>query len=338
MLKTCLSLLLLGSYFSNAQTLGEDILNLVDDAVWYADKYVTPATDGAVYMASSGWMVSPKKRKPWEFTLGIHNNLFLSPQKDKNFQISNSDFKFFSIKNATTATVPSSIGDNTYVELIGTLHLGGTDTESIRTTTPEGVNQEVTYYAYIQGALSLGYGTEVIAKYCPKIHLEHADFQVYGAGLQHNIDQYFPRLQKHKFNLAALVFYSYEELENTFLTIKSDEVNFGINNILGKIDTYQFQINASKEFKKFEFMGGMMLNISDFKYYLDGEDGNIPFKFNELSFKEYLNQQMEKNYKTKTNFIGEVSSRYNLYKGLYVQSVFGFGKFINGNFSVQYQF
>jgi hypothetical protein len=338
MLKIVIFLFCFLTSFLKAQTLGQDILNLVDDAVWYADKYVTPATDGAVYMTSSGWMITPQKKEPWKFTISLHNNVISTPKTDRNFTIKNSDFKFFTIKDRTSATVPSSVGNNHYETLEGFLHIDATTTEKITATTPEGVNQNLTYYAYLQGSFSIGYGIEFLLKYSPKIHLEHADYQVYGFGIQHNLDQYIPYFKNKKINIAILGIYSYEELKNTFLTIKSKEVNFGINSILGKIYTYQFQLNASKQYKKFEFMGGIIANSSDFEYFLGGEDSTISMQFDGLNFKEYLNKQMEKNYKTHSNILGEVSARYNLYKGLYAQSVFGFGKFINGNFSVQYQF
>ena len=90
----------------------------LNDAVLYSDKYITPATDAAVYQASSGWMTSPKKRKLFDVPLAINTNVFFVPHRDRSFQINKSDFSFFSIQNAngenvTSATVPTALGSDT---------------------------------------------------------------------------------------------------------------------------------------------------------------------------------------------------------------------------------
>jgi hypothetical protein len=41
----------------------EDIGHLLNDAIFFSNQYITPATDAAVYQAASGWMTSPKKTK-----------------------------------------------------------------------------------------------------------------------------------------------------------------------------------------------------------------------------------------------------------------------------------
>ena len=48
-------------------------------------------------------------------------------------------------------------------------------------------------------------------------------------------------------------------------------------------------------------------------------------------------QHIKDIYKTKTNYLGEVSCRYKINK-VFLQSTFAFGKFVNSNFAVQYEF
>jgi len=52
---------------------------------------------------------------------------------------------------------------------------------------------------------------------------------------------------------------------------------------------------------------------------------------------QVLNKRLEEIYKTKTNFMGEISGRYQISK-IYLQSTIAFGKFVNTNLSVQYEF
>lgn len=307
----------------------QDVANLLNDALFYSDKYITPATDAAVYQAASGWVTSPKKRKLWDVTLSLHSNVFFVPKRDRTFEIKNSDFSFFQIEGAESATVPTALGNDSQVYLVGDL-----DGEEIRLKTPEGVNQETIFYPFLQGSVALWYGTEVVVKYSPKTKLKRGDYQVYGFGLKHNFSQYFENLGANKIHFSGLIAYSKEDISFDFVSIPTQYGSLGINELNGLVDTWQFQLNGSKEFGNFELMGGVMVNTSDFKYIVGGEKGEIE---DIIPLQDILNMKLEEIYKTKTNVIGEISGRYRINK-VFLQSVVGFGKFVNTNFSIQYEF
>jgi hypothetical protein len=81
-------------------------------------------------------------------------------------------------------------------------------------------------------------------------------------------------------------------------------------------------------------MSAMITNTSDFKYEIGGPKGQIEEL---IPFQSLVNKKLEEIYKTKTNFIGELSGRYQISK-FYVQTSVAFGKFANSNFSIQYEF
>ena len=307
---------------------------LLNDAIFYCDRYITPASDASIYQASSGWVTSPKKRKLWEVTLGFNNNVFFVPKSDREFNIKNSDFTFFSIYDAnwapvTSATVPSALGTNQQYNLNG--YVGA---NQVYLQTPQGVNSEQVFYSHFTGSVALWYGTELIVKYSPVTKLKSGNYQVYGYGLKHNIDQYFKSLIQKKINLSGLVCYSNENLSFDFIApVSNNGLELGINEINGLVDTWQFQFNVSKEFKRFEIMGGIIANKSDIKYKFIGD---VP-PGQAIPFQEVFNEKIKDIYKTKTNYLGEVSCRYKINK-VFLQSTFAFGKFVNSNFAVQYEF
>lgn len=314
--------------FSQPQQELEDLGNLINDALFFSNKYFTPAADAAIYQATSGWVSSPKKRKLWDVTLGIHFNAFLVPTKDRQFVINNSDFTFFNIENASSATVPTALGNNDQVNFIGLL---GTTPVSLKT--PEGVNEEVVLYQHFSGSVSLWYGTELVVKYAPQTKLKKGDYQVYGFGFKHNFDQYFKALQTKKINLAGLVCYSNEDISFDFIDPQTSIGSLGINRISGLVNTLQLQFNASKEYKRFEISTGIIVNVSDIKYQFTGD---IPPN-QAIPTQSLFNERLKEIYKTKTNFLGEVSCRYKINK-MYLQSTFAFGKFVNSNIALQYEF
>lgn len=329
MKKYILIILFAQSTFSQTEDFLNDLGFFIKDAIYYSDKFITPATDAAVYQASSGWVSTVKKRKLWDFSLGIHSNIFFVPKSDRTFQLNNSDLSFFTLENANSATVPTALGNNEQYNLTG--DLGGTP---ISIETPQGINQELVFYPHFNASLAVWKGTEVLFKISPYTKLKRSEYQVYGLGLKHNIDQYFKYLQKRKINLSTLFSYSNEEIKFEFIDVTTDFGSLGINQLSGLVDSYQFQINASKEYKKVELIAGIIANTSNFKYILTGETGSIEAI---LPVQQILNKSLEDIYKTKTNVLGEVSCRYQISK-VYLQSTIAFGKFVNSNFALQYEF
>ena len=330
-------LLLLVSNISFSQTPQEleAFGRLLNDAIFYCDKYITPVSDAAIYQASSGWVTSPKKRKLWEVTLGFNNNVFFVPKADREFEIKNSDFTFFSIYTepdwtpVSSATVPTALGTNQQYNLNG--YIGN---DQVFFQTPQGVNAEQVYYSHFTGSVAIWYGTELILKYSPVTKLKSGNYQVFGYGLKHNIDQYFNLLLKNKINMSGLVCFSNENISFGFITPSlSNGPDLGIDEINGLVDTWQFQYNVSKEFKRFEIMAGIIANVSDIKYKFIGD---VP-PGQAIPFQSVFNEKIKEIYKTKTNYLGEVSCRYKINK-VFLQSTFAFGKFVNSNFAVQYEF
>lgn len=331
--RTCLAVGLLWGCTVKAQLTDATAIefnNLINDAVFFTDLYITPATDAAVYQAASGWIVTPQKRKLWDYTIGLNVNSFIVPQSDRTFTVSDSDFSFFTIDGATSATTPSALGDDQFVTLNGELN-----GQPIVLKSPEGIDRTTVVYPYVQGSVGLLYGTELVMKYAPKTTLKHVVYQVYGAGLKHNLSQYFRNVEKHNVHFAALLAYSKEDISVGFLDVQTEAYgNLGLNSLNSVIDTWQFQVNGSKVFKALELSAGFIVNTSDFEYAIDGKKGDIE-QF--IPLRQILNSRLYAIRKTKWNYIGEFSTRYN-FKPFLVQATFAFGKFVNSNLALQYEF
>jgi len=307
----------------------EQIGYLLEDALLYSKQYLIPATDGAVYQASSAWMNSAKKKKDWEINVGLHGNTFKVPNSDRSFIINNSDFKFLQLEGgATSAEVPTALGNDDTFYLVGDL-----DGDQVRLKTPKGVNQEYITYPYLDFSFALPSGTEVIGRFSTKTKLKRGDYQVYGFGVKHNLSQYFPKLESKKINVSAMSFYSNEDISFDFLDVNTAYGNLGINNLNGIVDTYHYQLSVSKEINRFEILGSFIVNTSDFNYIVSGEKGSIE---NTLPVQQIINQLLDTIQKRKTNYIGEVAVNYNL-SDFNIMTAFAFGKFINFNVGVSYK-
>lgn len=336
MRKVCVSIGLLGLLFLSdakvmAQNQGIDpaIGNLIQDAIYFTDLYISPAADAAVYQAASSWVNTPQKAKLWDFTLGLHVNTFFVPQSDRSFRLNNSDLSFFQIEGQDTALTPTALGSDEYVNLSGVL---GDSEVSLKS--PEGVDREVIIYPYLQGSLGIGFGTEAIVKFSPKITLKNVAYQVYGIGFKHSLSQYFQKIEDKNYYLSALVAYAKEDLTVNFLDIETQYGNLGFNALNSLIDTWQFQLNGSKKWNRVEVITGFIANTSDFEYTVKGEKGAIE---EIIPLQDVLNGELRSIARTKVNYIGEISGRYD-FKHFFVQTTVAFGKFVNSNVSLQYKF
>lgn len=315
--------------FAQSPEIDPAIGDLIKDAIYFTDLYVTPAADAAVYQAASSWVNTPQKAKLWDFTLGVHVNAFVVPKSDRSFRLNNSDLSFFQIEGQDSALTPTALGSDEFVNLKGTL--GGSD---ISLKSPEGVDRDVVVYPYLQGSLGVGFGTEVVAKVSLEINLKNVSYQVYGVGLKHSLSQYFQKIEDKNFFISALVAYAREDLTVNFLDVETQYGNLGFNALNSLIDTYQFQINGSKKWNKFELSSGMITNISSFEYKVKGKKGAIE---EILPLQDVLNNELKSIASDKFNLIGEISGRYE-FNRFFIQSTLAFGKFINSNISLQYKF
>ncbi len=311
---------------NNAQSLDQQIGYLLSDALFYSKQYVVPATDGAVYQASAAWLNTVKKREKWQLDLGVHGNLFVVPNRDREFTISNTDFQFFQIENATSAVVPSALGNDEQVYMTGNLN-----GEAIRFKTPEGINQETVLYPYLQAYLTLPYGFEVFGRYSTKTKLKKGNYQVYGFGFKHNISQYFKTLEAKKIHIAFLTMFSNEEISFNFFDVSTNYGDLGLDKFTSNINSYHVQLGVSKEINAFEFMAAVITNYSVFDY-------RVTSKTTQPSiFATAINEKLPDLEEDKRNFMGEISVNY-FFNDFYLKSSFSFGKFANINLGLNYTF
>lgn len=301
---------------------------LLNDALFFSEKYIIPATDAFVYQSTASWVTSAKKPKLWETKIAVHGNAFFVPKSNRSFIVNNSDFQFFQIQNATTAEVQTALGNGNQVILLGDF-----SGQQVKLKTPLGVDSEVITYPYLQASIGLPFGTKLIAKTTYKVPLKRGNFQIYGLGLQQNFSHFFKRLNEKNINFSYFLGYANENVSFDFLDVNTPFGTLGINQITAKVNTYNIQLTASKQFKKFEILGSVIANKSYFNYITAGEKGSIEEIF---PAQELVNNLLDKIETPKINYAAEILANYNYNKKVNFTTAITFGKFINTNISVQY--
>lgn len=308
---------------------------LLNDLTWYTKQYIEPASESIIYQAASAWMISPKKRDAWKFTMGLQNNLFVVPGKNRNFSVNNSQFDFFQIEGVSgnnSVNVPTVLGPKSPYYLEGDIEVNGDpQTISLRM---DGVNQEIIYYPYLHGNLSLPLGFELHAKYSFKNRLKRGEYQVYGFGLQHNISQYFAN--DSRFQLAVMAAYNNENINVDFVQSYRTQVDIGLRSFNTIAQGFQLQVAGSMEFGKWELIGAVLWNKSFLKHSFEGIPANIQGV--PVDLMPVFNSRLEEFEKQQTLWMGELSARYAIAKKWHAQTTFSFGRLFNSNLGIQYDF
>jgi hypothetical protein len=329
-------IILLLSNIGFSQTAKDKFL---DDSAMYCDKYVTPGTEAAVYIANTNWMTSAKKNKLYTVTVSLHSNLFFIPNSGREFDIKNSDFKFFHINdlsstpivgNETVVTVPTVFGGDKQYYLAG--DLGG---NQVKLLTPKGIGKEVVFYPFAEASIALWKGFEVTGRYAPRIsYQDKIEYKIAGGGLKYNISQHFKKMEAKKIYCSTLVTYSTEEVTSNFIESTSQFGTLGFNKITSSVNTWSMQLSVSKEWRKWEFILSSINSRNHFEYVLSGPRGTIE---DVIPIQSLLNEKLKDIYKTNFNSMGELSARYDL-KHFHLQTAISFGKYLNSSMSLQYHF
>lgn len=304
----------LASYISYAQTIPEDISNVIEDLTFLSGQYISPAAEAAVYQSSGGWYTSAKKKELWDIELSVQGNALIASEGSGSFLIDETQLQNLKIQgDETSAMSPTALGNDEFVVIEGVI-----GNEVFEFDSPEGVNRPSVNHLQLQLALGLCKGTTFIGRYSPKTQIKDASYELLGFGLGHSISQWIPELDDSSFSLSLLGTYSMYEIGDNFSEV--DLAGFAtLNSILVDGETYSVSILGSKAIKNFDFSLGAGLAKSNFKYKVGGEGDQI------LAI---LNTAIQTLDEGKTNFKADLGVNYRL-NNFSINTMYTFGSYSN---------
>lgn len=328
---TFLLLFFISTLAANAQTFFADVEDFLVDMVFISNRYISPAADAAVFQSSSSWHTTARGLDLYEIDASIHINVLPVPTSQKSFRVSNSDFISLTIRDATTAAVPTALGGDTNVFYDFVL-----DGDAYELQTFEGAKQPVFYYPYIQASIGLWKETEFTFQYAPEIKIKESGYQTLGAALKHNISQYWEmEPTDNGIEVAVQVAYSLFDSKIFFddFAIKQSNPEPGdaplaiINSLTVDAHSWTGQLIASKRCNDFELVGSFAVLSNSFDYTMGGEG---------VFFLNVLNEAFTALEDANTLVKGNVGVNYH-FNQFYVAAALSLGRFANTNVSVHYR-
>ena len=315
-----------------SQTSSPDLSNFVSDMVFMSKKYVSPAATASAYQSSGAWYSSAKSVGQFKVDLSLHINVLFIPQKEKSFNIKNSDFSSLVIQDSSleNAEIPTALGGDTQVFFDFFI-----DDNQYELQAFEGVKVAVLPHPYLQASVGLWKETDVTVRYAPKITIDASNYEIFGVALKHNLTQYFKAKKTNPFEVAFLVSYSEFDLNLFFdpVNIKpvgsssSTEPLTTLDGVIVDANSWLFQSIISKQVNKFEFNGALGITQNKFNYLISGKEGLVLDLFNNLL--TLLDE-------SKSHFKADLGVNYH-FKNAYISSTVSIGEFQNLNVAFHYK-
>ena len=298
----------------------QDIDTVAEDLIFLTEKYISPAAEASVYQTSGGWYTNFTPKKKFDVEISLQYNLLFIPNKFKTFLINESELQNITIQgNETSSELPTALGNNDFIVLEGTI-----DGDVFEFNSPEGINENPLDHGQIQATVGLWAQTNVILRYTPNIKINNTEYNSFGIGIAHHLNQWINPLKDSSFYLGLLLTYSNFKVEDTF-----NEVDLMLGSINSmKVDggSFGFNIVGSKSINQFDFSGSLGLAMSNFNYKADGTGA---------LFLAVLNTSLNKLDKSMTNFKADFNVNYRI-KDFSLNGMITIGSFTNLNLGINY--
>lgn len=251
--------------FSALATAQSDINNIfaagLDDAERFTNDYLSPVSEGVMYSISNGWYNTADAKPLGGFEISIIGNMsFFKNKEDKKTFILNTDeyenlqFVDGSISQPVSTALGDIEGIMVYVE--GEIAPGVTAREEFEL--PSGLASEGINFipsAFLQASVGIIKGTELKARFLPKIDTDEVALGLYGFGIQHDFTKHLPADKLLPVAISGVI--GYTHLDGTYDFTNTNIIDGSDQRIDAKINTWVFQAVVSTRLPVINFYGGL---------------------------------------------------------------------------------
>lgn len=263
-----LGLLLTNQLSWSQENLNELLAAGVGDAKTFASDYILPATDGLAYGISSGWFNNAKVRKKYGFELSIVGNTSFIKDENKAFEMNVSDYENIRFPdNSPSKNVATTLGHNDPdVTVLVTYDDPIFGSQEVELTLPTGIgasNVNLIPTAFLQGSFNVFEGTQIKARFFPKVETEDVKVGLYGIGIQQEFTALLPADNLFPVAISGLV--SYTHLDANYDFTNTEVVDGENQQVQTNVNSLLFQLIAGTKFEVINVYGAVGYLSADSK-------------------------------------------------------------------------
>ncbi|HBU78201.1 MAG TPA: hypothetical protein DEF18_08880 [Muricauda sp.] len=261
MKRIIVALVLVSVTMGKAQDLNDIFVSGVADAERFANAYLSPVSEGAIYSISNGWYNTADAKPLGGFEISIIGNMTGFKNKDdkKAFLLDPADYENLDfVQNPGQARmVSTALGDIEGVEVF-VEDQSGVFREDFEL--PSGLAAENLNFipsGYIQASVGLIKGLEVKARFLPKIKFDDdAKLGLFGAGLQYDFTKILPADKVMPVAISAVI--GYTNLNGEYDFTDSSTIEGSNQRIDASFKTWNFSaVVSTKNIPVINFYGGL---------------------------------------------------------------------------------
>ncbi|QWX82875.1 hypothetical protein H0I23_10420 [Cellulophaga sp. HaHaR_3_176] len=228
----------------------------VNDAERFTNDYMNPVSEGMIYSISNGWYNSASAKPLGGFEISIIGNV--SPFKDekKSFVLNTSDYENIKFADGSDSKlVSSALGD---LEGIGVYVEDEDGLFRQNFTLPSGLSAEGVNFvpsAFLQASVGVIKGTEIKARFLPKISTDEVAVGFYGLGIQHEFTSLLPVDKIWPVAISGVI--GYTHLNGSYDFSDTDIIAGENQKIETRVNTWNFQAIVSTKLPVINFYGGI---------------------------------------------------------------------------------
>ncbi|MDC6366733.1 MULTISPECIES: DUF6588 family protein [Flavobacteriaceae] len=251
-------LALLSITMGKSQDLNDLFVSGLNDAERFANAYLAPVSEAAMYSISNGWYNTADAKPLGGFEISIVGNItgFKNKDEKKTFILDPNDYENLDfVDNPGQARqVSTALGD---IEGVNVFVGEGVFREEFELPTGLGDDLSFVPSGYIQGSVGLVKGLEVKARFLPKIKFDDdAELGLFGAGLQYEFTKLLPADKLLPVAISAVI--GYTNLSGEYDFTDSSTIDGSDQKLDASFKTWNFSaVVSTRKIPVINFYGGI---------------------------------------------------------------------------------
>jgi len=261
MKKILLVMILSSVSLVQAQGINDLLVSGVDDANRFANSFLAPVSEAAIYGISTGWYNSADAKPLGGFEISIVGNMtgFKNKEDKKAFLLDPSEYDNLDfVQNpGQPRLVSTALGDIEGIQVFVEDESGLFREEF---ELPSGLAAEDFNFipsGYLQGSVGLIKGLEVKARFLPKIKFDDdAKIGLFGAGLQYDFTKMLPADKVLPVAISGVI--GYTNLSGEYDFTESSTIDGSDQRLDAKFKTWNFSaVVSTRNIPVINFYGGL---------------------------------------------------------------------------------
>ncbi|UII75034.1 hypothetical protein LV716_12290 [Flagellimonas sp. HMM57] len=231
----------------------------LNDAERFSTDYLAPVTEAGIYSISNGWYNTADAKPLGGFEISIIGNLTGFKNKDdkKAFNLDTADYENLRFADGSASKeVATALGDIDGVIVAVDATVEG-QTISTQFELPTGLGDDINFVpsGFIQASVGLIKGTEIKARFLPKIDTDDVAIGLFGVGIQHDFTKHLPADKMLPVAISGVI--GYTRLKGEYDFTSTDLINGENQRLDAQFNSWNFSAVVSTRLPIINFYGGL---------------------------------------------------------------------------------